>query len=496
MATAADFIAALNRRDRPAAVDAANRLVASNAMLGDQWQAIARFAVRVAEWPLAIDAMRRFVARKPGDLDRTLQLADIFASAGRLDDAIALIAPLAQRAPGDARLHHLLGTAYIQVGNVASGLDHLNAAARIWPASGMTWLAIASAQRYASGSTAFAALLTADRDTARAAPTARAAYLYAMGKAWEDLGEYDRAFDAFDMGATLIRGERPWDADGDEAAALALVKELDRSWLDEAALPDLGPTGPIFVTGLPRSGTTLLDQILASHSVVSSGGELNLLEVATGDAGGSVASMVRRHFETTLDAETAWGPIGLLYRHLVEQRGAPSARFVDKSLDTSRYAGLIRLAMPDARLIWIRRDPLDAAWSCFRTYFSQGLGWTFGLDTIARHFAAEDVLFEHWSGALGSRLLVVPYEELVQDIGEWVPRIARHAGLAFEPAMLDFHRLKRSVTTASVAQVRQPLYQRAVGGSAPYAARLAPFVADYAQAKAALASKVPVGDRA
>ncbi len=491
MVTTADFVAALNRRDRAAAVDAAKGLLAADAPLGDQWQAIARFAVRVAEWPLAIAAMRRFVARKPDDLDRILQLADILANAGRLEDAILLIEPVATRSPDDARLRHLLGTAHIQVGNTSSGLSHLAAAAQIWPASGMTWLAIANAQRLTVEDPAWAALFAADQATRSATPAARAAYLYATGKAWDDIGDHGRAFAAFDAGAALMRRERAWNSDADESEALALINRLDRAWLDHASLPNGDPTGPIFVTGLPRSGTTLVDQILASHSKVSSGGELTLLEVATGSEGGGAAEKVRKHFAASVDPTRAWGQIGPLYDHLARQRGSDKPRFVDKSLDTSRYAGLIRLAMPNARLVWVRRDPLDAAWSCFRTYFSQGLGWTFGLDTIARHFAVEDMLFEHWRTALGSQLLVVPYDALVRNIGEWVPRIADHVGLDFEPAMLDFHELKRSVTTASVAQVREPLYQRGIGAAAPYASQLAPFRDAYDKARTALKGGAP-----
>lgn len=486
MVTASDFVAALNRRDRIAAVDAAKGLLAADAPLGDQWQAIARFGVRVGEWPLAIAAMGRFVGRKPDDLDRILQLADILANAGRIDEAIMLIEPLAARAPNDARLRHLLGTAHIQVGNTSLGLGHLEAAVRSWPASGMTWLAIANAQRLTVEHPMWQALFAADQATRSATPAARAAYLYAIGKAWDDIGEYGRAFAAFSAGAGVIRSERAWNPGADEAEALALTDGLDRAWLDHASLPNDDATGPIFVTGLPRSGTTLVDQILAGHSKVSSGGELTLLEVATRSEGGTVAEKVRKHFAANPDPKSAWGGIAPLYGHLAKQRGANTTRFVDKSLDTSRYAGLIRLGMPDARLVWVRRDPVDTAWSCFRTYFSQGLGWTFDFDTIARHFAAEDTLFEHWRTALGTKLLVVPYEALVRDIGHWVSRIADHVGLHFEPAMLDFHELKRSVTTASVAQVRQPLYQHGIGAAAPYALQLAPFRDAYDQARTAL----------
>lgn len=486
MAVAAAFVAALNRRDRAGAVAEAERLLATNAALGGQWRAVARFAAHVAEWPVAIAAMRRAVEHDPGDLEGVLQLADMLANAGRLDETVALIGPRAKANPRDARLRHLLGTAHIQLGDTALGVEHLAAAAALAPASGMTWLALASARVQPIGSPEADALFAAEAAMAGAAPTARAAWLYAVGKVRDDAGEHDQASDAFAQGAALVGPERGFDAEADRAAARSLVDGLDREWLNAAALPDQEPTGPILVTGLPRSGTTLVEQMLASHSGVAGGGELNLLDLATAPVGGVDAGAVRRRFANHPDPARAWGGVAPAYRRLLARRWPGGGRAVDKSLNTSRYAGVVRLAMPDARIVWMRRDPLDNAWSCFRTFFAQGLGWSFRLQDIARHFAAEDLLFEHWRGVLGDRMLVVPYAELVTDTESWLPRIAAHVGLSVEPAMFDFHRSKRAVATASVAQVRRPVYRSAIGSAAPHAARLAPFTAAYAAARAEL----------
>lgn len=495
--TAAAFIAALNRRDRAGAVEEARRLLEADAPLGRQWAAVARFAAHVAEWPLAIDAMRRAVANDPIDLEGVLQLADMLANAGRLADAVALIAPRVRANPRDARLRHLLGTAHIQLGETALGVEHLAAAAELSPGSGMTWLALASARTHAIGSPEAEALFAAAPAVTAAGPAARAAWSYASGKLWDDAGEPARAFAAFAEGAALIRPERAFDARADHAAARSLVDGLSREWLDAVALPDGGPTGaatgPIFVTGLPRSGTTLVEQMLASHSTVAGGGELNLLDLATAPVGRADAGAVRRRFAEHPDPARAWGDVAPAYRHLIAQRWPGGGRAVDKSLNTSRYAGVVRLAMPDARLVWMRRDPLDTAWSCFRTFFARGLGWSFALEDIGRHFAAEDLLFEHWRGVLGDRILVVPYADLVTDTAAWLPRIAAHVGLAVEQAMFDFHRSERAVATASVAQVRRPIYRSALGSAAPYAARLAPFTAAYAAARAELGLP-PSGD--
>jgi hypothetical protein len=137
--------------------------------------------------------------------------------------------------------------------------------------------------------------------------------------------------------------------------------------------------------------------------------------------------------------------------------------------------GLLLHTLPDAKVIWLRRNPEDAALSCFRSYFTSQLAWTWSLADIGRFFRIEDPLHAHWVENFPERILTVPYEELVRDPAEWIPRILDYAGLAMEPQVLDFHRTRRSVRTASVQQVRNPISTARIGAAEAYGWHMGPF---------------------
>jgi hypothetical protein len=152
---------------------------------------------------------------------------------------------------------------------------------------------------------------------------------------------------------------------------------------------------------------------------------------------------------------------------------------VDKSLTTSRLLGLAATLLPQAPLIWLTRDPLDCAWSCFRTFFVGSMPWSHDLEDMAEHFRIEDELLRKWRDILGERLLVVPYESLVADPQPWIRRILSHCGLAEEPQVFAPHESARMVKTASMMQVRQPITRTAIGSAKPYREFLEPFAKAY-----------------
>jgi hypothetical protein len=170
-----------------------------------------------------------------------------------------------------------------------------------------------------------------------------------------------------------------------------------------------------------------------------------------------------------------------LYLHLLEERAGPTGRIVDKTIDVSRCLGLIAAALPDAPLIWMRREPLDNAWSCFRTFFIHGVAWSYDLADIANHFALEDSLLAFWKARLGDRLLVVPYAELVESPELWTRKLLAHCGLADEPGVYTPHATDRVVMTASAMQVRKPVNRDGLNVAAPYGTMLQPFVDAYAE---------------
>jgi len=233
---------------------------------------------------------------------------------------------------------------------------------------------------------------------------------------------------------------------------------------------------PIFVTGLPRSGTTLVEQIICAHSSVDDGRELGLLTHLHEDIRGNEPDDLSAY----LKAGHSLDELRDTYLDLLRQRLPGDARVVDKTLRLSRGMGLLQGILPDAPLVWLRRDPLDCAWSCFRTWFGRRNDWSWTQEGIAEHFRLEDRLVDFWASELGEKILFVPYRELVEEPARWTDRISAHCGLTVEPGQYQPHKATRTVTTASAAQVREPINRKGIGSAEPYREFLGSFIDAYA----------------
>src|SRR5690606_10482255 len=168
----------------------------------------------------------------------------------------------------------------------------------------------------------------------------------------------------------------------------------------------------LFVNGLPRSGTTLVDQILVSHSAVADGGEVNLLRASLIPTGDSSMAGALRYQQRMAGSADPWGALAASYFRMLEMRFRTRALVVDKTLGHSHFMGLLAHMLPGARVVWMRRDPEDTALSCFRTFFSSGLPWSWSLEDIARFFRIEDKLHAHWSALFPEQILTVDYQAL------------------------------------------------------------------------------------
>lgn len=473
MASVRDFVAALNQGKPDTALAIVRDLQASAAPLGTQWGAVARFCAATAEWSLALDAARRFCTAAPG-LDSALFLADLLVRAGQFDDAREWVEHIAADHPAAAAVWHFFGTLLAQLGEAEAALACFERVLAMPEATAASWLSWVHAGGCRGRPEAMARLVraveTARRDRAPDFATA----LYALAKAREDEGDGEAAEALYVEAAARMRPTRGYSADEDARFARALIQRFPR----RGDPIETAPSRSIFVTGLPRSGTTLVEQILASHSTVAGGGELNLLAIALRAVGGPLPPADI--------GQTAASAFAILYHHLLAERYGAAGRVVDKSLNTSRFTGIVATALPQAPILWLERDVLDVAWSCFKTPFSVEMGWSFSLEDMGIHFALEDLLRAHWLQLYPDRILPVPYAALVQDPATWIPRIANQCGMAFEPQMAQSHAVKRAVTTSSVGQVREPIYTRALGSSIAHRAVLEPFLQSYQAARRSL----------
>ena len=474
VATTEEFQKALRARDRAEINRLAERMLDQRTPLGTQWFSVAHVLVRTGEVALATSAAERGVEECRGSDEARFQLAHILSIVGRQEDAIAIVSKISPGKLNSVELDHFLGTCALETGDFELARSAFERVVAVWQGSGVTWLSLAALPPVDDAAlldelkSARTSIMTTSTDSC-------ARWHYARGTVLDRLGRSDEAFAAFAAGAELVRADRPFDPEADLREAQMLAAEFSRGAIDRIAENvGIGTDRPILVTGLPRSGTTLVEQILASHSDVVGGGELPFGSILTREIGGKTLSELEQFV-----SDHGVDQLARLYVHLGDERFGQGQHFVDKSLGASRELGVLASALPQARIVWLRRDPMDCAWSCFRTFFSRGIEWSWSLTDIAAHFRAEDLLHSHWARALGDRILTLSYEEIAADPVGRTRQMLDHIGLDPEPTTERIHRSRRAVTTASLAQVRQPVYRSSVGAAERYRAHLRPFVEAY-----------------
>jgi hypothetical protein len=467
---------ALERQDNAQLRDIVSRLVALRAPMGDQWQQLAQIADGIGEAGLARRAIDLHVEAAGGTDAALYQKAAFLAQSGAVHEADALLRSLPDDVPNPLANAYSRGIGALNLGRTDEARAYLERVTHTRPQTGSAWLALAMATDLARDPALVARIVGAERGMERATPAEIAPYYYALGKAHADCGDHALAFAAFARGAREMSGLVRYDRAADRAGAAEAVRGYSAARIAAIAREQREPTArTIFATGLPRSGTTLIEQILTSHSAVGDGAEFSGLALLSQEVGGAAWHALASHV-----GERGTAPVARLWHHWLDERFASLARVVDKSIDSTRYLGLAAALLPEAPLVWTTRDPLDRAWSCFRTNFLGGaIAWSYDLEDIAFHFRLEDELLRQWQQILGDRLLVVPYEALVSDPEAGIRRILAHCGLSEEPQVFAPHANPRPVATASMVQVRRPIGREAIGSAQPYREFLAPFIEAY-----------------
>jgi tetratricopeptide (TPR) repeat protein len=462
---------AIQLRDRAELVEIVERLVETRSPLGSQWQALANLAAEYGELTLARTAIDLFVEALGGTPAAQFEKARLLMNMGAFREAHNLLCSLPPDVPPSIVYAHTRGAAALYCGETEDARKQLTVATERAPHSGSSWYLLSVAVDLEDEPQLARQLVAAGPVMENASASENAAYHYALGRLHAGREQPDKAIAAFSRASRQMKSWQRYDSSIDRKWAAEAVRGYDGEKIAGfAGLHCEDAPQTIFVTGLPRSGTTLVSQILASHSEVGGGAELGRLPLLAHEIGGQSWPDLKRHLECRDVDYTA-----RLWRHWVAERFPGSERIVDKSVDSSRFLGIIASLLPEAPIIWLTRDPLDCAWSCFRTCFLN-IPWTNDLNDIALHFRLENQLLRRWSQILGDRLLVVPYESLVADPAAWIARILRHCGLADEPAAFAPHESPEVMATPSVRQVRRPINRDSVGVAEPYRAFLKPFV--------------------
>ena len=294
---------------------------------------------------------------------------------------------------------------------------------------------------------------------------------FALAKAYDDLGSHERSFRHLQEGNARKRRLIAYD----EAATIGQLVRIKHCF-DADTMRRLGGAGnssdlPIFIVGMPRSGTTLVEQILASHPEVYGAGELYDLDRITRDLASGFPEIVADMSATQIDQ------LGTTYLAGLKIEKKTGRRVTDKMTWNYRFLGLIRLILPNARIIHVRRDPTDTCMSCFSKLFGANQEFSYDLEELGRYYLAYQALMDHWHAVLPEEsMLEIVYEELIADFAVQTRRIIAYCGLDWNDACLDFHRTARPVLTASAVQVRLPLYRTATEHWHPYRAFAEPLI--------------------
>jgi Flp pilus assembly protein TadD len=475
-------------------------------------QGLGLLAARQGAMAVAESFLHRAVLAFPTDIKALSNLARIRKTLGRYGEARDCLTTALKIAPDNAELHNdlagvlkmlnradaaashyraavvlapnlesavdNLGTLQSGLGQTASATILIDRALKLAPENAAYWLDYSLVKRLEPADPRVADLLAKEAGLESLAEEERISLHFALGKIFNDLGEPARAFSHYLAGNTLVRRKVPYD----EAGTLDLFRRIralfTSSFLVERQRQGNPSERPVFVVGMPRSGSTLISQILASHPRAFSVGELPSLSVAVGEMAKRTGcppfpegfatftgAMVRQLGDLYLGQLAAACPVNT------------ADRIVDKLLANFLVVGLIHIVLPNARIIHAVRDPIDTCVSSFCQSFEAPQRHNHDLGELGRYHRAYQDLMDHWRYVLPAHVMVeVRYEDVIADFDGQVRRILDHCGLEWDESCRSFHRHERLVRTASAAQVRQPLYANSVGRWRAVAPQIGPLL--------------------
>ena len=411
----------------------------------------------------AIDCFQRTVQLEPAAAKPHFLLASVLASAGRTFDALRCYRQTLRLRPGHAGAWLGLGHSLKTVGQQEEAIEAYRECIRVRPDNGESYWSLANLKTYQLTDEDMQAMQSALERTEELSDQSAVNFLFALAKASEDRGDFGAAWNYYAQGNAKQRLLEQYDPVQTEATNDEIIKVFDKPFLEANAGLGHPDASPIFILGLPRSGSTLIEQILASHSMVEGTSELPYL--------GRVATSLNRNRADGINYPYAVRELRpphfeALGRDYLEQarlhRHTDRPRFIDKMPNNFPTIGFLHLILPNAKIIDARRHPLDSTLSCYRQLFAKGQTFVYDLTDIGEYFLEYQRMMDHWHEALPGRVLTVQYEELVTDFDHQARCLLDHCDLPWEDACARFHETERPVRTASSEQVRQPIYAKSM----------------------------------
>jgi tetratricopeptide (TPR) repeat protein len=426
------------------------------------WRGLGQALTRLGRLGEAEAAARRLIKIEPNNPQSWITIATVSTRLLRQEEALEAYQQAARLQPDEVRLRMSIGHVQKTLGRRADSEASYKAALEMDPGIAEAYWSLADLKNYTLSDAeveTMQRLLSSDKRER----SNEAQLHFALGKAFEQREKYHDAFAHYARGNALRRLDAPFDIEQFECRTARIRAFFDKEFFAKREGSGHPSQAPIFIVGLPRSGSTLLEQILASHSRVEGTMELpNILNI-TRQFDDMVAG--RDGYPETVGTAPDGVFTALGSRYLEETAPLRSGRehFTDKLPNNFSHVGLIHAILPNATIIDARRHPMDCCFSTFKQHFAEGQAFSYDLDDLGRYYRCYLSLMDHWDAVLPGKVLHLQHEDLVRDPEANIRRLLDHCGLPFEAACLNFHQTRRSVRTASAEQVRQPIYTSGVG---------------------------------
>lgn len=414
---------------------------------------------RRQKYAAALEQSEILLAKEPDNIDFRVGYANQLVATGDYDGALEIYEDILPDVQNRADLFLVYGHALKTIGRTDEAISAYQNAYGVRPEFGDAYWSLANLKTYRFTDVEVDAMRTNESATSTHVED-RAHFCFALGKHYEDSNEYQSAFEFYERGNELRQSQLKYTPELMSQRLAAQKSVCTKAFFEAKADQGFAVEDPIFIVGLPRAGSTLLEQILASHSQIEGTLELPNIAALAYELGGRRKIGEEPKYPACLTELTPekLHQFGKAFIDDTQVHRDAGDRFIDKMPNNFRHIGLIHAILPNAKIIDARRHPMACCFSGFKQLFASGQEFTYGLGQIGRYYKEYVDLMDHWDAVLPGKILRVQYEDVVADTETQVHRILDYLGLPFEEACLEFHKTKRSVRTASSEQVRQPIF--------------------------------------
>ncbi|MCG8433304.1 MAG: sulfotransferase [Gammaproteobacteria bacterium] len=407
----------------------------------------------------AAHAVRAAVEIETEDVETLNLLSEYIFRAGDTEEAIAVLQRAVELDPTYSEAYYNLGSMLQNAGDKQHALEVFTQAFSLEPGSPGV-VNYAAAKKFSAEDPSISVLEQQSRLPGLAVE-AKLGVHFSLGKAYDDIGEYEKAFTHYKQGNDIKRATFQYDISQDQTAIANIMAHLNAEWL---RLPHQGnpSTAPIFIVSLPRSGSTLVEQILASHSQIKGLGEILEFQATLLEFSNRFNNTIATVEDYAREISRHANLLGSRYLERARYYAGDAKHFTDKTPRNFLHLGIILAALPNAKIIHCRRDAVATCFGCYRRLFDPGEPFLYSLTELGEYYLLYEKLMRHWHSIVPGKILDVQYEQLVADPEAQIKEILEFCGLSWEDNCMDFYKTRRTVSTLSASQVREPIHKNAV----------------------------------